>query len=230
LEIRTAVRKAIGNNPELVGTEGINEELRAFARRGVEKAARKYKPSEGKFQAYAWQDIYWETRRGAEAISRLGYELHQAPEDESVEQEPQALRYQLAAALNSSPIDWWNERIEDLDRDMLGVLRSFLDASRDELIWEIGESKYWSIRNHVFLKSLMSALSQPGARFREISGPQRMMIMERVYKRLNPLAPPLSNRQLARMFGRSDKTIKAWKERIEHSGPPPPMLRDDGSP
>jgi hypothetical protein len=229
LEIRTAVRKAIGNNPELNGTEGINEELRVFARRGVEKAAKRYKPSEGRFQAYAWQDIYWETRRGAEGISRLGYELNQAPEDVSVEQEPQALRHQLAAALNSSSTGWWIERIDGLDRDMLGVLRSFLDASRDELIREIGESKYWSIRNHVFLKGLVSALRQPGARFREISGPQHMMIVERMYKRLNPLAPPLSNRQLARMFGRSDKTIKAWKERIVDSGSPPPTLRDDGS-
>jgi hypothetical protein len=229
MEIRTAVRKAIGNNPELKGTEGINGELRAFARRGVEKAAKRYKPSEGRFQAYAWQDIYWEARRGAEAISRLRYELHQGPDDVVVEEEPQTLRHQLAAALNSLSTDWWIKRIEDLDRDMLEVLRSFLDASRDELIGEIGDTKYWSVRNHVFLKGLVSALSQPKARFREISGPQRMMILGRVHKRLNPLAPPLSNRQLARMFDRSDKTIKAWKERIEHGGPPPPTLRDDGS-
>lgn len=228
LEIRTAVRKAIGNNPELKGTEGISGELRTFARRGVEKAAKRYNPSEGRFQAYAWQDIYWEARRGAEAISKLTRELHQGP-DNAVEQEPQALRHQLAAALNSSPTDWWIERIEGLDRDMLGVLRSFLDASRDELIVEIGQSKYWSVRNHVFLKGLTSALSQPGARFREISGPQHMMIVGRIHKRRNPLAPPLSNRQLARMFGRSDKTIKAWKERIEQAGSPPPTLRDDGS-
>jgi hypothetical protein len=112
---------------------------------------------------------------------------------------------------------------------MLGVLRSFLDASRDELIGEIGKHKYWSVRNQVFLRGLKSVLTQPGARFREISGPQQLMIVERIHKSLNPLAPPLSNRALARMFGRSDKTIKEWKTRIERSGSPPPTLRDDGS-
>jgi DNA-directed RNA polymerase specialized sigma subunit len=116
----------------LKSTEGISGELRAFARRGVEKAAKRYNPSAGRFQAYAWQDIYCETRRGAEAISQLRHELHQGPDEAAVsaEHEPQALRYQIAAALNSSPTDWWIERIEELDREMLGVLRSFLDALR----------------------------------------------------------------------------------------------------
>jgi DNA topoisomerase IB len=47
LEIRTAIRKAIGNNPELRDIEGIQEELRSFARKGIEKAAERYDPSLG---------------------------------------------------------------------------------------------------------------------------------------------------------------------------------------
>jgi hypothetical protein len=181
LEIRTASRKAIGNHPKLKGTEGIHEELRAFARRGIEKAAKRYNPSKGKFQAYAWQDIYRETRRGAEAIVRHEHELHHGRGDTTaVGQDPQALKRQLASALNSEATARWIKRIDDLDRDMLEELRSFLDANRDELLGEIDQTKYWSVRGQILLRRLASTLSQPETQFREISGPQHMMIVERI--------------------------------------------------
>jgi hypothetical protein len=95
---------------------------------------------------------------------------------------------------------------------------------------EIGRRKYWSVREQADLKKLISALRQPGARIvREISRPLDMMVIELRHRQLNPSAPPLSDRQLARLLGRSDKTIRAWKERIEAAGPPPPTLRADGS-
>jgi hypothetical protein len=228
LEIRTAVRKAIGKNPQLRGVQGINEALHAFACKGVEKAAGRYDPNKGKFQAYAWQDIYWETQRGTEALLSFIHEIDQGP-GQTEEQQPQAPRRELAAVLETYSEEWWTRRIEDLDTEELDVLCVVLDTNRDELMREIGERKYWSVRGDVYKQRLAAALGRPGARFREISGPQHMVIEKKIHKSRYPLTPPLSKRRLAKMLGRSDKTIAAWETRIEQAGSPPPTLGADGS-
>jgi DNA-directed RNA polymerase specialized sigma subunit len=233
LEIRSAIRKAIGRYRELTDIQGAQEELQASARKGVEKAAGRYDPSKGPpFQAYAQKDIYWETRRRAEALlteirhqEALQNEARQGRVPEEVDQEAESTEEQtgrgLEGAFESLALDEWRDRIKRLDKDNISILRSFLDKKKTELTRgeRRRERKYEAILANVIERGIVLQLSVPGAKFKKISGPLEVHTLRVMHKALGWSAESVSYSNIARLVSKpghsvSDKTIKKWDERI----------------
>jgi hypothetical protein len=174
-EINTAVRKVFGKFPQLKDIRGAHEELQTFARKGVEKAAGRYDRSKGPpFQAYVTQDIYWETRRGAEALQE---EARQgcAPDEvdhEAVSAEEQTGR-RLEVALDSLALDQWRDIIRDLDKENLSTLCLFLDKKKAEPTRgdRNRERKYEAVLANIIERGIVLQLREPGVQLKKISGP-----------------------------------------------------------
>jgi len=84
------------------------------------------------------------------------------------------------------------------------------------------------IASKAYWKGVFREAAKTGRDFTDISGPLDMVVLQRQHKIRNPSAKPTSCRQLSKLLGVSDKTIRAWQKRIEEAGPPP-LLREDGS-
>jgi len=213
---------------------GAHEELQAFAWKGVNKAAGRYDPSKGPpFQAYAQKDIYWETRRGAEALlteihqqKALQEEARQKRVPDEVDQEAESTEEQtgraLEVAFESLALDQWRDSIKGLGKEELSTLRSFLDDKKTELTRGDPrlERKHKAILANVIERGIVLDLtSVPNAKFVEILGPLRVAsIREQQKSKLLP-AETVSYSNLSRLLTQhgndvSDKTIKKWDERI----------------
>ena len=215
------------------GLTGLFEQLQDYGRKGVEKAARRYDPSKGvPFQAYAWKDIYWETRRGAEALLKSAPEIDEEPG--YVEEEKGGRG--LEAALASLSLERWRDAIKGLGEEDLACLRSFMDTNRTRLVRELGKvglgerkySRYWWIRFRVFEKIADNVLSPPATKLVVVSGPQKMEIVERRRRAMGKLPARVDDRAMGRVFDKDGKTIARWRRDTTEFGVPPTM-KDDGS-
>jgi hypothetical protein len=84
-----------------------------------------------------------------------------------------------------------------------------MDANRTSLLRELGEGRYWNIRLRVFEKHAVNLFSRPGAKLVEVSGPQKMEIIERERKAVGKLPVRVDNRVLGRTFSKDGNTIPA---------------------
>ena len=237
-EIGSAARRVAYKLGFRDAIEQLQEE---FGCKGVEKAAKRYDPGKGvPFQAYARQDIYWETRRGAEALLKSVPEIDEGPG--YVEEEDTGQRWpSLEVALASLTLEEWRDVIKGLDKDNLARLRSYMDTHRTRLVEELsrlaeergeprgrGERRYWYIRLRVFEKIADNVLSRPGTKLVEVSGPQKMEIIERRRKAMRKLPAKVDDRAMGRIFDKDGKTIARWRRDTKKLGVPSTM-KEDGS-
>jgi RNA polymerase sigma factor (sigma-70 family) len=220
-------------------------ELCQQGREAVWGCAERYQPSTGvPFQAFARQRIHYAM------ISLLGQQqqILQEPDEPSAdftavleaalkmvrdgERDESAFTEALDMALSQISLKEWPTAVDDMSIEAATFLRTYLWQNKGEFSGKMGKKRYWKILGPLNTKywiHVLEGASRQDKEFVTVSGPQQMVILQRKHKVRNPLAPPISKRQLAKVLGVSDKTIAEWEKRIEKAGAPPPMLNPDGT-
>jgi hypothetical protein len=144
---------------------------------------------------------------------------------EEGERDESAIVEQIEAVLALIRLEDWRYVVER-NAEVAKFFGSFLSQDYKELPRKYQEMMV--IASEAYWKSVFREAAKTGRDFTVISGPLDMVVLQRQHKIRNPWAKPISCRQLSKLLGVSDKTIRAWQKRIEEAGPPP-LLREDGS-
>jgi hypothetical protein len=144
---------------------------------------------------------------------------------EEGERDESAIVEQIEAVLALIRLEDWRYVVER-NAEVARFFGSFLSQDYKELPRKYQEMMV--IASEAYWKSVFREAAKTGRDFTVISGPLDMVVLQRQHKIRNPWAKPISCRQLSKLLGVSDKTIRAWQKRIEEAGPPP-LLREDGS-
>lgn len=123
----------------------------------------------------------------------------------------QGVRHQLSGL----SLEEWMSAIGNMGTEQLDLLRQVLDENKADAASAAGRTKFTHIRGR--LGAIWAIRGRPV----EISGPMHMLALLAHNRARRPFGPDLWARQLSRMLGVSDKTIKRWEERILEAGPPP---------
>lgn len=214
LEIARAVRAAFGRHPVLSKIQGAREELRARAETGIQKAANRYDPARGvPFQAYARQDVYWETQRGAKALTDCVATMPEGAGDDRSEELEAALRRRL----QEWSIEKWRGTIAGLDIEPLAELCGALDRHRGRLIDAGGKGRFALVRGFAGAYLTLRRMGEHG--YTDVSGPISAQIIKGLHRSYNGPAMFVSWRNLGPMLGVSDKTAKKYYESWEKDPP-----------
>lgn len=194
---------------------GEAEDLRQAGAIGVLKAAQKYDPSRGPFQPYARTRIQGEMldslTPAADTVTHIeAFSPHDYYEEVLEPEE------RIAPALPTLSIEEWQGTLPGLGRPELWVLQKVLNEVRPG---ELSEDLF----RFLYLETtvLLLVTSGPAGSPVEISGPMHLLDYERQRARQGPFKAPLSGRELGKLLGVDEATVRKWRKRIRESGPPP---------
>jgi hypothetical protein len=233
-EIRQAAKSAAVREG-LAHTVGITGALEEYGQKGVWKAAGRYDPQKGAFQPYARRDIYFETRRGARAWKDAPAAAGRAPLGGN---EHAVLLEDALGRLAPGELEALQSRITDeMSADDVEDLKSYMLANETRLTRTIGRDRTAAILAAALSRGVIDHWSAPPpgppSRWRKVastgietSGPLHVRDILRTHRRKHLTGPDISNRRIAKMLAASgipvsDKTVKAWRDRMEAAGPPP---------